>query len=173
MKNLLMLKIAKIYLILNLLFLISFSHLKAEIFNEIKIIGNQRLSVETVLMFSGLKSGIDLSDEDLNNAFKNLYKTDYFKDIEFVKTNMTLEIKISENPIIQSILINGIKNKSMIKNLGEITKKSEKYPFLIFKIEDQKNQLLNIVRSNGFYFAELETAIVDNKNNWKQMPYNI
>ena len=155
MKNLLMLKIAKIYLILNLLFPISFSHLKAEIFNEIKIIGNQRLSVETVLMFSGLKSGIDLSDEDLNNAFKNLYKTDYFKDIEFVKTNMTLEIKISENPIIQSILINGIKNKSLIKNLKEITRKSEKYPFLIFNIKDQKNQLLNVVRSNGFYFAEL------------------
>ena len=39
----------------------------------------------------------------------------------------------------------------------EYTKKYEKYPFLKSQIRDQKNLLLNIVRSIGFYFSEIET----------------
>ncbi len=172
MKRLLLKIITKICLpiILILFFNISFS--KADIINEIKISGNKRLSVETILMFSGLKPGIQLTEKDLNLAIKKLYNTDYFKDIKIMNKDNLLEILIVENPIIQSISINGIKNKSLIGKLNEITKKSEKYPFLIFKIEEQKNLLLNIVRSNGFYFSQLDTRIVDNKNNSVDLIYN-
>ena len=52
-----------------------------------------------------------------------------------------------------------------LNKLNEITKKSEKYPFLKIKYKDQKNLLLNIVRASGFYFAEIDTKIIDNKNN--------
>ena len=83
-----------------------------------------------------------------------------------------LKINVVENPIIQSISINGIKNKSILDKLNEITKKSEKYPFLIHKINDQKNLLINIVRTNGFYFATIDTKIKDNKNNSVDLIYN-
>ena len=42
----------------------------------------------------------------------------------------TINIEIVENPIIQSITINGIKNKDLLKKLSNITKQSEKYPYL-------------------------------------------
>ena len=148
-----------VYLFTN----ISFSN--AKIYNEIIITGNKRLSVETILMFSGLKTNTDLTENDLNLSIKELYKTDYFEDIQILKKNNVLQIKITENPIIQNIYIKGIKNKSIIKEIEEVTKKSEKYPFLINKIQDQKNLLLNIIRSNGFYFSDLETKIINNQNN--------
>ena len=51
--------------------LLSFSVSKAEIYNEIKVEGNERLSVETVIMFSGLNLSDDLTINDLNsNAIK-------------------------------------------------------------------------------------------------------
>ena len=35
-----------------------------------------------------------------------------------------------------------------------------------------KNLLLNIVRSSGFYFSEIETKVIDNKNNSVDLIYN-
>ncbi len=172
MKKLIKKNIVNICLISLVCFFINSASLKAQIFNEIKVTGNKRLSVETVLMFSGLKPGINLEKDDLNKAVKNLYETDYFQNIEMLILNNRLEIKIIENPIIQTIIINGIKNKRIIKQLTAITKKTEKYPFLNSNIKEQRDLLLNIVKTNGFYFAELESKIIENKNNSVDLIYN-
>ena len=91
--------------------------------------------------------------------------------IEFKILNSELEIKIKENPIIQTISINGIKNKAIVRQLEEITRKSEKYPFLISNVKEQRNLLLNIVRAGGFYFAEVKTRIIENDNNSIDLEY--
>ncbi len=144
----------------------------AEVYNEIIVDGNDRLSVETIIMFSGIKTGNDLSDDDLNNSIKNLYKTNYFKDINLSTSDKVIRIEIVENPIIQNIKINGVKNKAILEKLKKITKKSEKYPYLKNKILDQNNLLLNIIRATGFYFAKIETNVIDNKNNSVDIIYN-
>ncbi|MBD1158118.1 outer membrane protein assembly factor BamA [Pelagibacterales bacterium SAG-MED17] len=172
MKNFLKKTINKFGLILIIYIFAFTSIIKAEIYNEIKVTGNKRLSVETVLMFSGLNTDRNLNNNDLNSAIKKLYETDYFKDIEILILKDKLEIKIIENPIIQTISINGIKNKSIIRQLEDITKKSEKYPFLISNVNDQKNLLSNIVRSSGFYFSSVNTRIIENKNNSVDLIYD-
>ena len=69
----------KIIHIILFLFLFYTTTVNAQIFNEIEVKGNKRLSVETVLMFSGLRTNIDYNTEDLNSAIKSLYETNYFK----------------------------------------------------------------------------------------------
>ena len=152
--------------------MISFTTVHSKIYKDIKIKGNERLSVETILMFSGLNINDDLSIKDLNLSIKNLYKTNYFKDIKKNNENNILEIIIKENPIIQSIEINGIKNKSILTELKNVTKKNEKYPFLKNKVLDQSNLLLNIVRASGYYFAEIDTNIKNNENNSVDVIYD-
>ena len=149
-----------------------FKNVYAEKYDEIKILGNDRLSIETIIMFSGLNIKNDISVDDLNESIKNLYKTNYFKNIKITTKGKQIKIEIIENSIIQSIKINGIKNKSILKELQEITKKSEKYPFLKDKIIDQKILLMNLVRNAGFYFAEIDTNVIDNKNNSVDIIYN-
>ena len=158
------------FTIITLLFFFSASN--AEIYEEIKVEGNERLSVETVIMFSGLNLSDDLTINDLNTSIKKLYKTNYFKDIKITKNNKILKIIIIENPIIQSIQINGIRNKATLTKLEEFTKKSEKYPFLKNNIRDQNNLLLNIVRGTGYYFAEVDTMVINNQNNSVDIIYN-
>ncbi len=114
----------------------------------------------------------DINSENLNTAFKKLYETDYFKNIEINFDDGVLSIKVEENPLIQSVIINGIKNKTILKELSKITKKIEKYPYLENNINNQKNLLINIVRNTGFYFAEIETKVVDNNNNTVNIIYN-
>ncbi len=156
-----------------LIFLISYiSIVKAEIYDEIVVSGNERLSVETIIMFSGLNIKNDLNSNQLNKSLKDLYETNYFKDIKISTENKILQIKIIENPIIQSIKIEGVKNKTIIKKLLEVTKRSEKYPFLKNKVIEQKNFLLNLVRASGFYFADIETNIINNSNNSVDIIYD-
>ena len=171
-KNFINKKKYKIYFIVFIFLFSKISLSYSENIKSVKIFGNERLSSETILLFSELDISNELNINDLNIAIKKLYETDYFEDIKIVIEEEILKISVVENPIIQSISINGIKNKSLLNELNKITKQSEKYPFLINKISDQKNLLFNIVRANGFYFAIIDTKIKDNKNNSVDIVYD-
>jgi len=158
---------------LTLIFILAATKLVfSEIIKKIEVSGNDRLAEETVILFSELNVNDNIYTNDLNNAFKKLFDTDYFKDIKISFINGYLKINVVENPLIQSVKINGIKNKSILKEISNITKKIEKYPYLENKISDQKNTLINIVRNIGFYFAEIETKVQDNNNNSVDIIYN-
>ncbi len=159
------------FFILSIFFLsINLSY--SEIIEKFKISGNDRLANETIILFSELNVNDEISSENLNTAFKKLYETDYFKNIEINFNDGVLTIKVEENPLIQSVIIRGIKNKTILKELSKITKKVEKYPYLENNISNQKNLLINIVRNTGFYFAEIETKVEDNNNNTVNIIYN-
>ena len=167
-------KIKKHYILIVLFtyIFIFINSANAKKYSEINVVGNERLTIETIVMFSGLNLDNDINDQDLNQAIKKLFQTNYFKDIKIFTKNDIIQIEIIENPIIQSIKINGIKNKSLVSKLTEITKKSEKYPFLQQNIKLQKNLLLNVLRGSGFYFADVEVKIIDNQNNSIDLIYD-
>ncbi len=164
--------ITKIFLFSILLFIFNIKLVNSEIIKKIEVTGNDRLADETIILFSELNVSENVNSLEINNAFKKLFETNYFKDIKISFNNGILKIKVVENPLIQSINITGIKNKSILRQLSEITKKNEKYPYLENNIIDQKNLLLNIVRNSGFYFADIETKIQDNNNNSVNIIHN-
>jgi len=156
-----------------LLFLVSKSNFaNSEIIKQIEIYGNERLAKQTIILFSELSINDDINSEKLNEAFKKLYNTDYFSNVKISFDKGILKINVVENPLVQMVKINGIKNKSILAELSKITKKTEKYPYLENKINEQKNILINIIRNSGFYFAEIETKIEDNLNNTINVIYN-
>ena len=144
----------------------------SEQLKSINIVGNDRLADETIILFSNLKIGDDIDSNIINNTFKNLFQTNYFKDLKINFNLGKLNIIVKENPIIQEIKINGIKNKTILKELEKLILKTEKYPFIESKIIEQKNQLNNIVRISGFYFADIKAEIIDNANNSVDLIYN-
>ena len=161
----------KIFFVILFLFLTTKLAL-SDVINKIEVTGNDRLAKETIILFSELNVNDNINSNDLNNTFRKLFNTDYFKDINISFNNGILKIGVIENPLIQSVTINGIKNKSIHKELSKITKQVEKYPYLENKISDQKNILINAVRNIGFYFAEVETKVQDNNNNTVDIIYN-
>ena len=164
-------KIRLIFLLILIKFFL-ISNASTEQLKEIKIFGNERLAKETIILFSNLSINDHVDANVINNTFKNLFRTDYFKDLKINYNSGVLEIVVEENPIIQEVIINGIKNKSLLKQLEKITRKIEKYPFIETNIINQKNQLNNIVRLNGFYFSSINTEVIDNNNNSVNLIYN-
>tara|TARA_B100000886_G_scaffold296906_1_gene224368 strand:+ start:2672 stop:4918 length:2247 start_codon:yes stop_codon:yes gene_type:complete len=145
----------------------------ADEIKKIKINGNERVSDETVIMFSNLNIGESLTSENLNIALKELYYTDYFKDVNITISNGTVNINVIENPIIQSVKINGVNKNRINDKLEELSLKIEKYPFVENKINDQVNLIKNILKSNGYYFSDLKTSINRNDNNTVDLIYDI
>ena len=50
----------------------------SEIVKKIEIIGNDRISDDTIILFSEVTTNQEVNSVDLNNLTKNLYSTNYF-----------------------------------------------------------------------------------------------
>ncbi len=144
----------------------------SDVIKNFEIKGNDRVSKETILMFSNLEIGDNYNPDILNKALKELYYTDYFKDVKILFKKDIVTIVVEENPIIQSININGIEEDRLYEIIQEVTSKIDKYPLIESKINEQINLLKNILKSYGYYFVELETVIENNTNNTVNLTYN-
>ena len=159
--------------ILNIIFCFFLAkYTYAENINNFNIQGNERVSDETVIMFSELNIGDFISQDKLNQALKKLYYTDYFKEVEISFENKVVIINVQENPIIQDITIDGVDKNSLYDKIKEITSRIEKYPFVENKVNDQVVLLKNLLKSYGYYFVELETFVNINPNNTVNLRYN-
>ena len=107
---------------------------KSTIIEKIEIDGNIRVNNETIKMFSGIKIGDDLTTNELNDALKKLYETNFFKDVQLRIENSILKISVKENAIIRSIRIDGVKNKTLEKALFENISLKKGVSFNRFKI---------------------------------------
>ena len=106
-----------IFLFLNTL-------LFAKPIDELIIKGNERISSETIKVFSNFNKGDDVNQNDLNDIIKSLYETNFFENVTIEIVNNNLIITVKENPIIQEIVIEGIKKETL---------KNEIYDSLILK----------------------------------------
>ena len=161
-------------LILIFFILISFSF-KAygEIVKDIKIEGNSRVNTETVKIFGGVKIGDDLDKNDLNAILKNLYETNFFKNVSLKIIDSTLIINIEENPIIQNLIVDGIKNKDLLKKVKSIILLKEKNPYLENQVTPEVNKIKSFIQSVGYYFPSVDFLKKENDNNTVDLIFDI
>ena len=157
---------------ISIIFFVTSLNVQGETIKQFNIIGNERVSDETIIMFSNLDIGQNIEQVILNEALKDLYLTNYFKDISAEISDGIVTISVKENQIIQAVTIKGINKKNILESIENITKKIEKYPFIESNINDQVNLLKNTLKSYGYYFVKLETSIVENENNSVDLIYN-
>ena len=154
-----MFKIAS-HLLLVFIFLVTHSY--ANTFNQINVTGNERISKETVLVLSNLKTGINYDDNQLNQSFKNLFQSNFFKDINFEVLDNVLNISIVENPIIEDLKISGIKNKNIVELINNNIVLKNRKSFVESDLLKDVNNILNILKSNGYYFAKVDPVLINN-----------
>ena len=163
----------KLFIKIFLLNIIIINSALAEQIKKITIIGSERISKETIKLFSDLKLNQNVNNDDLNSSLKKLYETGYFDQINIEIVSNELIIKVKENLIIQSVNQKGVKNKTLIQKINDLIKPSEKTSFIKEKIQLTKNNILNLLRNSGFYFAEVNPKIIENKNNSVDILYDI
>jgi outer membrane protein insertion porin family len=83
--------------------------------NKIEIIGNDRISDETIKLFISINKDDEINDVKLNNILNDLYETNFFKNISVNFKDQILVINVEENPIIENIYYNGIKSQRILE----------------------------------------------------------
>ena len=145
----------------------------SEIVRKIIVNGNDRISSQTVKMFSKVNTNEYIDSNSINTILKNLYETSYFEDVNIKFNNNILTINVKEYPIIQSINYNGIKSNSILKYITDEMLIKEKYPFNILSLKNEKNRIVNTIKKLGYYDSKIETTTETLENNLININFNI
>ena len=156
------------YGILLILFFLKTSIALSEIIKEIKILGNDRISDETILVFSNISENQNINDTEVNTILKNLYETDFFDNIKVEFKDNILNIQVTENPMVYNIKFEGLKSKSLQKVLLENINLKERSSYIETLAIEDKNKIISILKTNGYFFSKVEMTkedVGDNKLN--------
>ena len=164
------LKLTKLLIALAICFFITINKSFAEKISEIQIFGNQRISDETIIMFSNVNVGQEINTNEINIILKNIYETNFFEDVSVKFSKNVLSIKLKEHPIIQNISFEGIKaNKIKDKVFNDLILKQRSSYNENFLKQDLK-KINTSLQDLGYYFSNVEvflTELEDNKVNLK------
>ncbi|MDC1045219.1 outer membrane protein assembly factor BamA, partial [Candidatus Pelagibacter sp.] len=110
---------------------------------------------------------------NLNEITKNLYETNFFKNVTVNLKKNILNIDVIENSLVQSIKINGIKNKKLKEALTDQLTITQKQSYVEEKSIDQVLKLSNFLKFSGYYFSNVDLNVKPNDNNTVDLIYNI
>ncbi len=145
----------------------------AEIVKKVEVVGNIRVSPETIVLFGDIRLNEDYNSQKINELSKKLYDTNFFSYIEINLSNGILEVTVKENPIIQNLVFNGIKAKKHKEAIKEVIELKEKTSYVEHKLNGDIQKIKSAFRNLGFYFIEVEAYAKKNANNSIDLIYEI
>ena len=142
-------------------------------YNKIIVSGNERISNETILVFSEIIDDETLDENSLNEILKKLYKSGFFKDVIVKIEKNNLIIDVLENPIIQTVFINGIKRKKTEESLYEVLSLKNRSSFNLKLLKKDETAILNYLKDDGYYFSNIISSYQDLGDNKVDLIYEI
>ena len=128
--------------------------------SSISFEGLTHISQESAIALSGLKIGDEISEEKINDAILNLYKQNYFSDIEVEQEGSSLIFRVKQRQVIARIDITGVSSNDR-KQIDTILgiKKGTLYDEYSLKEASQRIKLY--YESKGYF----DTVVEFNKEN--------
>ena len=130
----------------------------SEILKKIEITGNKRISSETIIIFSEVKINDQINKSKLDKVIKNLYQTNFFRNISLNFENQILFLNVEENPIIENLEINGIKKQSLVEFIKGRIQLAEMKSFNEELLAVDLDLINNILKTNGYYFTKISSS---------------
>ncbi len=163
----------KLILIIFTPIIFTYNQSLAEIVKKIDIIGNDRISEKTIQLFSEVSINDTLNENSLNDILKNLYNTNFFKDVNVKFDENILVIYVEENPIIENIKYEGVKSNKVLNALKEEALIKDRSSYSENLIIKEKNRLNDIFKNLGYYNSELEILVETKGNNLVNLIFDI
>jgi outer membrane protein insertion porin family len=142
-------------------------------YEKIIVNGNERISNETILVFSEIQDNKSLDENSINEILKKLYESGFFKDVTIKIENNNLIIDVLENPIIQTVFIEGIKRKKTVESLYEVLSLKNRSSYNSALIKKDETTIISFLKNNGYYFSNVTSSYQDLGNNKIDLFYQI
>ena len=164
----------KKYLVTLITYFLLFSTVSnAENIKNIVIAGNDRVSDETIKIFSSINIGDEINSDKLNKIIKNLYETNFFENISVNFENHELLITVKESPVINKILINGVKSKTMMETITKNMLLKSRSSFSDYQLDKDRLEILKELKNMGYYYSKIEILQEFKENNSLDLIFNI
>jgi len=154
-------------LVLSCVFLCSVAFADQFVIHKIKVEGNHRVSVGTILSYLPVKEGDKIDSSQTSDIIRALYNTGFFSDVKLTQNKGTLIVTVIERSVIGSINISGNK-KVTDKQLLEVLKNaglSEGQAFDNSAFTELERALVQQYYSLGYYGVKIQTSIVPEQRN--------
>ncbi len=159
--------------ILIIIFIINTFKLSAATVNDIQVIGNNRVSDETIKMFSGISVNDELKLNEINEILKNIYDSKFFENVSVTFDQNILKINVVEKPIIQNIEYKGLKSSKFLDVIYDNRILRPRNSFDRNLLNKDRENILNILKDFGYYFSEVESSIETIDDNKINLIYDI
>ena len=141
--------------------------------NKIDVNGNDRISDETIIMFSSVSINDDIDENSLNDILKNLYGTDFFKNVSVKFDKNILEIIVIENPLIENIKYNGIKSETIKSKFTQNLRLKSRSSYSELTLKKDKDLILNNLKELGYHFSTVDVFVKNLDENKVEIIYDI
>ena len=161
-----------IFLILTfLIFVPKFSY--SEIINKIEILGNDRISSETIKMFTKINIGESIDDKDVNEILKRVYDSTFFEDVKVSIKENTLKIVVLENPLVENVEIKGPKAKKIVEELKKNLQVKARTSYNEISFLKDKKKITEILKQKGYFFSKVDVIVENLSDNKVNLIYNV
>tara|TARA_B100001769_G_scaffold266750_1_gene253375 strand:+ start:886 stop:3111 length:2226 start_codon:yes stop_codon:yes gene_type:complete len=131
----------------------------AEIINKVNVIGNERISTETIKVYGGIKINSDYEKSDVDQILKKLYATEFFEEINISLSNGILQVQVKEYPSINDIMIEGEKTKKITKIILEEIKLQKNNSFIKSYVIQDIAKIKQLYSQLGYNFVKVQSKI--------------
>jgi len=163
----------KLFFNVIILVLVFNSQASSNVIEKFNIEGNQRISDNTIILFTEVNVGEEINNDDLNIILNNLYNTKYFNDISLSLENNILNIFVEEFPVIQKINYNGIESNKILENITANRLLKDKSPYNLFALNKEQERILNQIKELGYYNSKIEITLETLDENLVNINFNI
>ncbi|WP_440634877.1 outer membrane protein assembly factor BamA [Candidatus Pelagibacter sp. HIMB1746] len=161
------------YLIFFLIIFFFKNYSLAKEISNIEIIGNNRISNETIIVFSDYKNNIEINERNINNILKNLYDTNFFKDVSLKIDNDKLIITVVEEALIQTLSIEGLASNTLEDLIKKNLNLKNRSSFNDYLFNEDLRTIKNILKAQGYFFSKVFATVEDLDDNKINIVYNI
>lgn len=138
----------------------------------ITVVGNQRLEAQTILSYLRLRVGQPYDRAVLDQALKDLAATELFRDYQITDNNGALTIEVTENPVINRVILEGNKRLKEDKIRPEI-KLAPRQIFTRSKVRADVARIIELYKRQGRFAATVEPKMVSLDQNRVDVVFEI
>ena len=146
-----MIKLKRLIFLFLIIFLTIYSVSFAGTVKEIQVKGNERVSKESIEMFSNVSIGDIIDKDDLNNILKNIYDSNFFKNVKVNFENNVLIIFVEESSLVENVIIKGPKSKTLIKDLEKNLKVKSRTSYNEISFLEDKKTITQALKRDIFF----------------------
>lgn len=141
-------------------------------FSAVKVEGNTAVEPATIVKLAGIAKGQPVSDAALNDAAQRLTASGLFATVDVVPLGHTLVIRVTENPVVNAVSIEGNRR---IKDdvLSKLIKSQSRRIYSAKQAEEDAAAITQAYVAQGRLAARVEPKLIDRGDNKVDLVFEV